>query len=77
MATADRPEMLLLSLAYTDFFDELYKPLLERLAAGENLKRTKAASNAIHYLEKKRPHRHDVTDDGLTKRKHSSVIEKV
>jgi hypothetical protein len=58
MATADRPEMLLLSLAYTDFFDELYKPLLERLAAGANLKRTKAASNAIHYLRKKQPHRH-------------------
>lgn len=57
MPTADRPEIMLLSLAY-NFFDELYKPLLERLAAGANLKRTKAASNAIHYLRKKQPHRH-------------------
>jgi hypothetical protein len=57
MPTADRPEIMLLSLAY-NFFDVLYKSLLERLAAGANLKRTKAASDAIHFLRKKQPHRH-------------------
>ncbi|PYH99226.1 hypothetical protein BO71DRAFT_425379 [Aspergillus ellipticus CBS 707.79] len=44
MALAERPRILLLSLAYRDFLDEVYSTLFNRLAEVANIKRAKTAN---------------------------------
>ena len=77
MATVKRPEILLLSLEFQSFFDELYSSLIDNLNRSAQLKRTKLASSTIKYLEENNPRAILVTDAGLAKSKFKAVREKV
>lgn len=77
MASADRPEILLLSLSFQDFFDESYSSLIDSLYKSAHLKRAKTAGAAIQYLEANNPRSILVTDEGLTKKKNKAVLDKV
>jgi hypothetical protein len=77
MASVDRPEILLLSLAFQSFLDESYSSLIDNLYRSALLKRAKTASGTINYLEANNPRAILVTDEGLTKTKNRVVREKV
>ncbi|RHZ46396.1 uncharacterized protein CDV56_100104 [Aspergillus thermomutatus] len=77
MSTENRPEILLLSLAYLDFLDEAYASLLDDLAKSTRLKRVKTANAALRYLEHNNPSAIIITDQGLTDWRHHEVLRKV
>jgi hypothetical protein len=77
MSTDNRPEILLLSLAYLDFLDEVYAPLLDALTKSARLKRVKTANAALRYLEDNNPRAIIITDQGLTDWRHHEVLRKV
>jgi hypothetical protein len=77
MASVDRPEILLLSLAFQSFLDESYSSLIDNLYRSAQLKRAKTASSTINYLKANNPRAILVTDEGLTKTKNRVVCEKV
>ncbi|KAL4869741.1 hypothetical protein BDV12DRAFT_167141 [Aspergillus spectabilis] len=77
MSSEDRPEILLLSLSYRDFFDQTYAPLIDGLAKGAILKRVKTASAAIRALNESNLSAIIITDEGLTKRSNQQVLFKV
>jgi hypothetical protein len=77
MASADRPEILLLSLAFQSFLDEIYSSLIDNLNRSAQLKRAKTVSSTINYLEANNPRAILVTNKGLTKTKNKVVCEKV
>jgi hypothetical protein len=77
MATVQRPEILLLSLAYQLFFDEMYSSLLESFRSSVQLRRAKTASGVMQYLATNSPKAIVVTDEGLTKAKNSAVLDRV
>lgn len=77
MASANRPEIFLLSLSYLDFLDETYSSLIDKLANSANLKRAKKADGAIRYLGENNPRAILITDEGLTDRKNAEVLQKV
>ena len=77
MASVDRPEILLLSLAFQSFLDESYSSLIDNLYRSAQLKRAKTASGTINYLEANNPRAILVTDEGLMKAKNRVVREKV
>jgi hypothetical protein len=77
MSSADRPEIVLLSLSYRDFLDETYAPLIDGLAKGATLKRAKTASAAIRVLNESNPAAIIITDEGLTERSNRQVLLKV
>jgi hypothetical protein len=77
MASVDRPEILLLSLAFQSFLDELYSSLINNLYRSAQLKCAKTASSTINYLEANNPRAILVTDEGLTKTKNRVVRKKV
>ena len=51
----DRPEILLLSLAFRSFLDESNSSLIDNLYRSAQLKRAKTASGTINYLEANNP----------------------
>jgi hypothetical protein len=77
MASNERPEILLLSLAFQSFLDQTYLSLIDGLDKGAHLKRAKSANGAIRYLEANNPKAILVTDEGLTARENGVVFEKV
>ncbi|KAJ5381425.1 uncharacterized protein N7496_003853 [Penicillium cataractarum] len=77
MATANPPEIFLLSLAYLEFLDQTYSSLIDKLAASATLKRAKKADAAIRYLEQNNPKAIIITDQGLTERANANVLQKV
>ena len=77
MASAHRPEIVLLSLAHQSFFDEMYSSLIDTFHRSVDLKRAKTASGAIRYLATNRPKVIIITDEGLTKAKNSEVLDQV
>ncbi|KAJ5752256.1 hypothetical protein N7520_009173 [Penicillium odoratum] len=50
MASADRPQILFVSLAYLEFFDQTYGPLMTRLLEVSRVKRAKTAAGALRAL---------------------------
>lgn len=77
MASVNRPEILLLSLAFQEFLDECYSSLISQLDESAQLRRAKVASKAIKYLEESNPRAIIVTDEGLTGTKNRAVLDKV
>jgi hypothetical protein len=74
---SEKPEILFLSLAFQSYLDEAYSSLIDDLDKHACLKRAKAAAGAIRYLEANNPKAILVTDEGLTKAKNRSVLDKV
>jgi hypothetical protein len=70
-------EILLLSLAFQSFHDKSYSSLIDNLYKSTQLKRAKTASGAIQYLEADNPRCILVTDEGLTKTKNQTALDKV
>lgn len=70
-------EILLLSLSNQSFFDEQNASLFDSLDRITKLKRAKASSVALRYLEANHPKVILITDQGLTERKNNAVLEKV
>ncbi|PYH75798.1 hypothetical protein BO82DRAFT_359734 [Aspergillus uvarum CBS 121591] len=66
MALAERPRILLLSLAYRDFLDEVYSTLFNRLAEVANIKRAKTANAALQIIAETTFKAVIITDEGLT-----------
>ncbi|PYI04664.1 hypothetical protein BO78DRAFT_167109 [Aspergillus sclerotiicarbonarius CBS 121057] len=62
---SNRPEILILCIAYKDFLDDNYAPLLNRLGESAHLKRAKTADAAIRCLERN-PKAVIVADEGVT-----------
>ncbi|KAJ5937356.1 hypothetical protein N7454_004656 [Penicillium verhagenii] len=60
MSTPDKPDILLLSLAYRDFLDETYATLLSRLLAVSNVKRAKTAPRRPPRLTQPSPANREV-----------------
>ena len=77
MDSVDRPEILLLSLAFRSFLDESNSSLIDNLYKSAQLKRAKTASGAIQYLEANNPRSILVTDEGLTTTENRAVLDKV
>lgn len=77
MVSVQSSEILLISLAYRDFFDEMYSSLLESLRSSMQLKRAKTANGVLRYLATNSPKVILVTDEGLTKAKNSAVLDRV
>ncbi|PKX96403.1 uncharacterized protein P174DRAFT_474575 [Aspergillus novofumigatus IBT 16806] len=77
MSTENRPEILLLSLAYVDFLDDMYKSLFSNLVESARLKRVKKANVALCYLDANNPKAIIITDQGLTDPRHNEVLQKV
>ncbi|KAL1999505.1 hypothetical protein VTN02DRAFT_4423 [Thermoascus thermophilus] len=76
-STSKRPSVLLLSLATTSYFYELYGPLLDRIAAHAKIERATESDEAIEYLSSNNPRAILVTDPGLTRSEHYKVFKKV
>ncbi|BCS00014.1 uncharacterized protein AKAW2_50355A [Aspergillus luchuensis] len=66
MASAERPRILLLSLAYRDFLDEVYSTLFTRLSEVANIKRAKTANTALQIIAEATFKAFIITDEGLT-----------
>lgn len=77
MVSIQRPEILLLSLAYQPFFDEMYSSLLENFRRSAQLKRSKTARGVLRYLTTNLPKVIIVTDEGLTRGENSAVLDRV
>jgi hypothetical protein len=77
MASVERPEILLLSLAFQSFLDDTYSSLFDSLSNRAQLKRAKSTSAAIRYLEANNPELVLVTDGSLTKKENRAVLEKL
>jgi hypothetical protein len=77
MASVDRPEILLLSLAFRSFLGESNSSLVDNLYKSAQLKRTKTASGAIQFLEANNPRSILVTYEGLTTTENRAVLDKV
>lgn len=77
MASENRPVILLLSLAYQSFLDEIYSSLIDKLSSGSSLKRAKTAAGAIRFLDGHNPKAIIITDEGLTERSNRQVLQKV
>ena len=75
--TSQRSEILFLSLAFRDFLDDTYSPLIKTLEESTKLRRAKSSSDAIRYLETSTPKAILVTDEGLTETTNGAVLEKV
>ncbi|KAI2867953.1 hypothetical protein CBS11852_11409 [Aspergillus niger] len=65
MASAERPRILLLSLAYRDFLDEVYCTLFSRLSELANIKRAKTANAALQIIGETTFKAIIITDEGL------------
>lgn len=77
MATANRPDVLLLCLAFKDFLDEQYSSLFDKLAKSARLRRAKTADAAIRYLGANNPKVIIIADEGLTDPVNAEVLRKV
>lgn len=77
MSTENRPEILLLSLAYVDFLDDMYKSLFNKLVESARMKRVKKANVALRYLDDNNPKAIIITDQGLTDPRHNEILQKV
>ena len=77
MGSIQRPEIVLLSLAYQSFFDETYSSLIGSLRSSFQLKRAKTANGVIRYLATNNPKAILVTDEGLTKTRNGAVLDRV
>ncbi|KAF3397112.1 hypothetical protein DPV78_007844 [Talaromyces pinophilus] len=77
MASADRPEILLLCLAYQEFLDESYASLIDKLADSANVKRAKSAAGAIRYLAANNPKAIIITDEGITEKENEAALQKM
>ncbi|KAF7113820.1 hypothetical protein CNMCM5793_004875 [Aspergillus hiratsukae] len=77
MSIDNRPEILLLSLDYLEFLDDVYASLLDKLAKSARVKRVKTANAALRYLDDNNPRAIIITDQGLTDCSHHEVLRKV
>jgi hypothetical protein len=78
MAPANRPEILLLSLArYCSFFDETYSSLIDKLAESATVNCAKTVTGAIRYLGEHNPKAIIITDPGLIEDANAEVLPKV
>ncbi|EED14063.1 transcription factor Rba50, putative [Talaromyces stipitatus ATCC 10500] len=77
MSSADRPEILLLSLCDYGFLNESYASLFKQLHDSAHIERTETADAAIRYLTEKNPKAIIITDEGLTLNENTQVLEKV
>ena len=77
MASVNRPEILLLSLAFQSFLNKSYSSLIDNLYRSAQLKRAKTTSGTINYLKANNLRAILVTDEGLTKTKNRVVCKKV
>ncbi|KAJ5110601.1 hypothetical protein N7532_001136 [Penicillium argentinense] len=66
MASTERPQILLLSLAYSDFIDESYSTLFNRLLKVAVIKRAKTATAALKAIAETTFKAIIITDEGLT-----------
>ncbi|KAJ5930630.1 hypothetical protein N7466_006123 [Penicillium verhagenii] len=64
--TTDKPNILLLSLAYRSYLDETYTTLLNHLLAVSTVKRAKTAPAALRVLQNTTFKAILITDEGLT-----------
>lgn len=77
MASTQCSEILLVSLANKEFFDESYSLLIEKLRSSFHLKRAKIANGVMQYLRTNSPRVVLVTDEGLTLAENSAVLDQV
>lgn len=79
MASAEKPQILLLSLAYRDFLDEIYSPLFSKLSKVANIKHAKTANAALQMVAETSFKAIIITDEGLTwsKKKNQEVLAKI
>ena len=77
MAFIERPEVLLLSLAYQSAYDEVFESLYDKLHHFAQVLHTKTKNDAMQYLETKNPRSILISDEGLTRAKNKAVLEKV
>lgn len=77
MSSTNKPEILLLSLSYIDFFDETYASLLNRLLEVFHVKRVKNATAALRELSNSTFKVIIITDEGLTEPANREVLAKV
>ncbi|KAJ5109270.1 hypothetical protein N7456_005945 [Penicillium angulare] len=73
MASADKPNILILSLSIEDYFDHCYLHLLDHLWEVSNLTRVKDTSGALQALSETNFKAIVITDQGLT---HSTPAKK-
>ncbi|OAX79036.1 hypothetical protein ACJ72_06648 [Emergomyces africanus] len=76
MSTSES-RILLLSLEKKDYFDELYERFLDTLASKAQVQRASKPAGALYYLSSNTPTAIIVTDPGITRPRHSAVLEKV
>ena len=74
---SNRPEILLLCLAYKEFLDDTYTRLFDRLSESGQLKRAKTAAGALRYLETNSPQAIIVADEGITEHANRTVLDKL
>ena len=77
MASAERPEIFLLSLEFKSFLDDTYSSLFDSLNNSAAVKRAKTSNGAIRYLNANNPKAILVTDEGLTETGNEAVFEKL
>jgi hypothetical protein len=77
MASINKPEIFLLSLAFQSFLDKSYESLIDGLHKSATLKRAKATGSAIRYLDTNNPKAIIVTDEGLTETENKAALDKV
>lgn len=77
MAFIERPEVLLLSLAYRSAYDEVFQPLFDKLHHFAQVLHIKTKHDATQYLETKNPRSILISDEGLTRAKNKGVLDKV
>lgn len=77
MSFIERPEVLLLSLAYQSAYDELFQSLFDKLHHFAQVLHIKTKQQAYEYLDSKTPRSILISDEALTKPKHQKVLDKV
>ncbi|KAE8373873.1 hypothetical protein BDV26DRAFT_271050 [Aspergillus bertholletiae] len=69
MASTERPQILLLSLAYHDFLDKTYSTLFNKLLEVAHIKRAKTTTGALQTIAQTTLKAIIITDEGLTESK--------
>lgn len=76
-STGPLPHILLLSLEYTEYIEEIYDGLYTKMSNQVTLKRAKKQSGALTYLSNNTPIAVLVTDAGAMKPENVNVMEKL
>lgn len=77
MESLGRPTILLLSLEFESWFDEMYATLIDKLSAKAAIQRAKKPDAVMRYMQATRLTAILLTDAALSRRENSNVLDKV